>query len=104
MADGVNPFNGRALKNAGKIYTPARNLSEQLAFEEALNNEGTIIIPSKDIRSYEWQGWDKMQYVYRNNNQNNIGYLDYGQNNITVHYYQKTVNGITYKSGFKFKY
>lgn len=104
IADGVNPLNGRALKSAGKIYTPARNLSEQLAFEEAMNNEGTVIIPANDIRSYEWQGWDKMQYVYRNNNQNAIGYLDYGHDIITVHYYQKTVNGITYKSGFKFKY
>lgn len=104
IADGINPLNGRALKNAGKIYTPAQNLSEQLAFEEAMLNDGSIIISAEDIRSYEWQGWDKMQYIYRNSNHLDISYLDYGHNSITVHYYQKTVNGITYKSGFKFKY
>lgn len=42
-----------AFINAGKIYTPANNLSEQLAFEEAMNNEGTVIIPANDIRSYK---------------------------------------------------
>ena len=36
-------------------------------------------------------------------NESNIGYLDGNKGHITVHYYQKTVNGVVYKSGFKFK-
>ena len=45
------------------------------------------------------QGWDKMHYThYIAGDQ----YHNYGT--ISVHYYQKNVNGVVYKSGFKFKY
>ena len=99
VADGINPLNGKALHNARKVYTPPQSLEEQLALQEAIYNDGLKIIPSEDIRSYEWQGWDKMHYThYIAGDQ----YHNYGK--ISVHYYQKTVNGVVYKSGFKFKY
>lgn len=78
--------------------------SEKLALEEAMMNEGRIIIQSDRIGDPNWQGWDKTEYVYRNNKANDVGYLDYGHTTITIHYYQKTIDGFTYKYGFKFIY
>ena len=101
---GINPVNGRALSHSEIIYTPARNLEEHLALQEAMSNDATdLIFPSEKIRSYEWHGWDKMQYIHHNGNMPGIGYLDNGQNMINIHYYQKTSNGVINKSGFKFK-
>ena len=66
-------------------------------------NDGDIIIHSNDIRSYEWRGWDKMQYVHYNSNMPVVQFVDAGHDHITVHYYQRIIDGIVYKSGFKFK-
>ena len=95
---GINPWTGERTNNIvvqdyTNIYSTATNLREKLAIEEALYNEGKLIVPSEKIGDFRWQGWDKMQYIH---------YSETGS--INVHYYQRLVDGIVYRGGFKIKY
>ena len=95
-ANHINPWTGERriiIQDLTNIYSTASNLSEKLAIEEALYKEGKIIVPSEKIGDLRWQGWDKMQYIH---------YSENGR--INVHYFQRTIDGIIYRGGFKIKY
>jgi hypothetical protein len=102
-ANGINPWTGKEIVSIPKTNslkplglgstgrTVAKNLTEQLAMEEAMSNPtaGKVIIQDK-----RWSGWSKMQYIHTG--------LD-GSKTV-IHYAGKFENGVlTYVDDFKFK-
>jgi len=85
---GGGPVGRGSTANPAKGTTKPRNLSEQLAIEEAMGNPkiGTSLgdrLPLNDPRWPHSEGWVKMQHIHGN-----------GKGRINVHYNYNTINGL----------